>query len=897
MEPRHRLLLELGRGGMGTVYLANARGPAGFNKLKVVKRLRADLAHDLQFVTMFLDEARLTARLTHPNIGQTNEVGFDGTHYFIEMEYLEGPALDVVVRRARDAGGVPIALHVWVLTQVLAGLDYAHDLTDGAGNALCVVHRDVSPHNVILTYDGGVKLVDFGIAKAADSSTDTRTGVVKGKVAYMAPEQALRGAVDRRADVFAVGVMLWQALTGERLWGDRSDTEILLALERGEIPAKADAVDPELASICVRALARAPEDRFATAAEFQAALEDHLERRRARVSPRVLARFVSDLFGGERAERRAAVERARERADSAQPLDVEVPVLGAGDPSNMPTSTDASMVNSAPGSAVSPTRRLNTAPRGRPRSRVWALGAGATAVCLLGLAAGRASFASRSTPREVAASVVPRAPAGCRDDAECTARAGARSVCRADHSCVLLASDDCRVLADEPRPGEAATLWFGAMLPLKGPDAAAFGEADANAIELARRDFALAHGLPAVRPGTGPRPLGVVMCDDSVDASRAAHHLVDDIGVPAVIGFYRSQEVVDLASTLFIPRGVVALAAINTSPMVTRIPQPPDVPRMVWRTTVSSSQSASPMAAIVSEVYETRLRQTRVLAPGEAMRVALVRPGNSAGLSFSDAFFSRLAFNGKSAMMNAADYRQLVFADPAAGAPPDYAATVAELTRFAPHVIVYIDGSYFVDNILLPLEKAWPKTARFRPRYASTGLMEGETLRAFVEEDPSRRERLLSADLPASTEPNAKLTMRYNEAFSPKVTRENAPSVTYDAFYVAAYAAYAVGDAPVTGVSLARAIARLTPPGDRIEVGPATIFDVFKAIRSGKNVDLEGAGTNLDFDAETGEPPVDFAVYCFGRSHEAGFLRYATRESGLVYNASSGAVTGTLHCD
>jgi serine/threonine-protein kinase len=232
-----RLLFEIGRGGMGVVYLGLAEGPAGWTKLKVIKRLRPDLAADPRAVEMFLDEARLSARLLHPNVVQTNEVGFDGRHYFLEMEYLEGQSCELLQRRAASAGGLPLATSLWILTQALAGLHYAHELKDLDGTPLHVVHRDVSPHNVFVTYDGNVKLLDFGIAKLATSSMDTQTGAVKGKATYMSPEQATRGAVDHRSDIFSVGVMLWQALTGQRLWGDRSDFEIFLELQRGALPS------------------------------------------------------------------------------------------------------------------------------------------------------------------------------------------------------------------------------------------------------------------------------------------------------------------------------------------------------------------------------------------------------------------------------------------------------------------------------------------------------------------------------------------------------------------------------------------------------------------------------------------------------------------------------------
>jgi len=274
---RYRLLAELGRGGMANVYLAVARGPIGFNKLCVLKALRGSLADEPDAVAMFVDEARLAARLNHANVVQTYEVVEDAGRHLMVMEYLEGQALaDIFARGERRAGEVPagdsspdeseekeghlpLAMHLQILSSVLAGLHYAHELADFDGRPLGIVHRDVSPHNVMVGFDGHVKVLDFGIAKVlAGSTRATRTGVIKGKVRYMAPEQMAGEAVDRRADIFGVGVLLWEALAGVHIWKGMTDNTVIAAVTRGEIPPpRPRPAGPELperlAAICTKA--------------------------------------------------------------------------------------------------------------------------------------------------------------------------------------------------------------------------------------------------------------------------------------------------------------------------------------------------------------------------------------------------------------------------------------------------------------------------------------------------------------------------------------------------------------------------------------------------------------------------------------------------------------------
>ncbi len=315
-ENKYRDIAELGRGGMGEVFLCVASGMAGFSKLLVVKRLRPELADDPELLEMFLREARIAARLSHPNIVQTNDVGFDGKRHYMAMEYLDGQSLSTVLRRCRDEETTfPTAMHLRTLSEALSGLHYAHELADFDGTPLGIVHRDATPHNIFITYDGQVKLVDFGIAKVTGAgSPETTTGVLKGKVHYMAPEQidSSEGKrPDRRADIFAVGVMLWEAATGARMWRGRSEPQIINLLMNGAIPRPrlhAPDMPERLEAIIEKALEYDPESRHATAAELQGELDAFLEDHESRTSPRDVGRFVDAQFADTRRHLRDTIE-------------------------------------------------------------------------------------------------------------------------------------------------------------------------------------------------------------------------------------------------------------------------------------------------------------------------------------------------------------------------------------------------------------------------------------------------------------------------------------------------------------------------------------------------------------------------------------------------------------
>jgi serine/threonine protein kinase len=313
---KYRIIAELGHGGMAEVFLSLITGPlgSGFTKLAVIKRLHPHLAEDPDFIAMLVDEARISARLNHANVVQTLEVGVENDQYFLAMEFLDGQPLHRIQRRSKKTGAVLSAdLEYLIIADALAGLQHAHELSDYDGTPLGIVHRDVTPQNIFVTYDGQVKVVDFGIAKAAGRASETRQGIVKGKVRYMSPEQAMGSPVDCRSDVFAAGVLVWEAATKKHLWGELDELAIVQKLISGDFDASPQTVDPSVPTaidaICRKALARDPADRYPSAADFRADLEAFLA---AGVvgARRRLAALVADMFVKERRTLRGVIEQS-----------------------------------------------------------------------------------------------------------------------------------------------------------------------------------------------------------------------------------------------------------------------------------------------------------------------------------------------------------------------------------------------------------------------------------------------------------------------------------------------------------------------------------------------------------------------------------------------------------
>jgi hypothetical protein len=264
---RYQLLGKLGRGGMAELFVARLGGRGGFTKVIAIKRMLPHLSDDPDFVKMFLDEGRIAARLTHPNICQVHELGEVDGQLFLAMEYLEGLTWEDLVPLIPRGKGYELRLVAGVLGQACDGLHYAHTLRDAEQKPTPVVHRDVSPQNLFVTTDGVCKVLDFGVSKILTENSRTRTGMLKGKLPYMAPEQIRGERLDARADVFATGVLLWEGLTGEPLFLRDNDYQIWRAITEGPVPpvtSKVPDLPREIDAVITRALERDPEQRYAS---------------------------------------------------------------------------------------------------------------------------------------------------------------------------------------------------------------------------------------------------------------------------------------------------------------------------------------------------------------------------------------------------------------------------------------------------------------------------------------------------------------------------------------------------------------------------------------------------------------------------------------------------------
>ena len=270
---QYEILERIAAGGMAELYKAKRTGVEGFQKIVAIKKILPHLADDEAFVTMFADEAKLAAQLNHPNIIHIYDLGkIQAGGYFIAMEYVDGRDLRAIQQSGRDLGvPLPVPLAVYVASKVASALDYAHRRRDADGHELNIVHRDVSPQNILISYEGDIKLCDFGIAKAASKASKTQSGALKGKIQYMSPEQAWGKSIDRRSDLFSLGVVLHELLTGERLFGGDTDINVLEKVRSAEVtpPSRSNPEVPQnLDAVVLKALAKEPDDRYANASDL-----------------------------------------------------------------------------------------------------------------------------------------------------------------------------------------------------------------------------------------------------------------------------------------------------------------------------------------------------------------------------------------------------------------------------------------------------------------------------------------------------------------------------------------------------------------------------------------------------------------------------------------------------
>ena len=329
---KYYLLELINVGGMAEVFKAKMFGVEGFEKIVAIKRILPEVAEDAEFIKMFVDEAKIAVKLQHPNVVQIFELGKIDGSYFIAMELINGKDIKTIRKRLKRVDLLmPVEQSAYIISQVCEGLDYAHRKTDEKMNPLNIVHRDISPQNMIVSYEGTVKLIDFGIAKAKSKSTKTQVGMLKGKFSYMSPEQVSGQPIDRRSDIFSLGVVFFEMLTGKRLFLGKNDVETLEKIRKAEVLPPSvfnSAVPPELDRIVLKALARDREERYQWASEFAEDLKKFSYSSGKIFTRQDMMNFMSEFFADELEEETAKLE---EYQKIKKPVDM--PLREASQPS------------------------------------------------------------------------------------------------------------------------------------------------------------------------------------------------------------------------------------------------------------------------------------------------------------------------------------------------------------------------------------------------------------------------------------------------------------------------------------------------------------------------------------------------------------------------------------
>lgn len=488
---RYLLYEAIARGGMATVHFGRLSGPVGFSRTVAIKRLHANFATDPEFVAMFLDEARLAARISHPNVVPTLDVVATGGEVFIVLEYVSGESLGKLWRSHHaKQERIPIPYSLAILANALHGLHAAHEVRDEQGQPLGIVHRDVSPQNIIVGTDGVARVLDFGVAKAAGRLQETGdSGALKGKIAYMAPEQITGGNVSRLTDVYAAAVVLWELLAGRRLIDGENDAQRaakILASVNGPVfepPSRHNPdVSPALDALVMRGLAWPPTERFATAKE----MAGHLERNGGLVSATEIGDWVTQLAGPalqERAGRLHAIEASTGRGKTYEMPEAAGVALLAAPAAPAALGAPGVMDTEQTIAAAPPVFVEERAPESRRRSRVFAIAGIAFAVLLgagfvAGSVVGRGKAAAREGSRGAAPPPVtpapsasaPAAPAASAVASEATATAAAPAPALSATLATAPAaapSETSKSAAKKPRPSGTTPH---ATTPKAGPD-------------------------------------------------------------------------------------------------------------------------------------------------------------------------------------------------------------------------------------------------------------------------------------------------------------------------------------------------------------------------------------------------------------------------------------------
>ncbi len=391
---RYELLVPIAKGGMARVWAARLHGQRGFSKTVAIKTILPHLAEEPEFERMFLDEARIAALVHHPNVCEIYELGEEGKVLYIVMEWVNGESLIQLLRSSGKMAPMDARLAARIVADACAGLHAAHQLTDDDGRSLGVVHRDVSPHNILVSADGQVKVADFGVAKAlGQAHSATQAGQAKGKMAYMAPEQ-IAGQADRRSDVFSMGIVLYEATTGKRPYAGANDAETMHQILAGQYMPPSRIIrgyPPELEQIVARAMASDPAQRFQTAEKMRVALEEWLARSGSIVTSAMIGSFVQQRIGADLEKRREKIRVAA--SASVRTDDASSPGMPGSSPNNAGVSTGTPSVQSAV-DGVQSGQRL-----------VPAAGSGSSNVGLVGLGP-QSAAAPPSTGKYVLAAVV-----------------------------------------------------------------------------------------------------------------------------------------------------------------------------------------------------------------------------------------------------------------------------------------------------------------------------------------------------------------------------------------------------------------------------------------------------------------------------------------------------------